>query len=352
MKSTQKKLVYNNRVNEAVENAAKIICKLSRDRLNILGIKFADICEGGPRIIQLEADGLVDGIEDWILTNTDEIQYTLRLTNIKEGTPNKELLESLNYEWFNRNEFGLFELGRKDPLGYEGSMYYKHGDGSLVQEHKILVFDRSGDIIIDSVSEYEDNSKKFIRQFKDVLELEAYLGKLRAIVVDNILKYGIYDDEIVQTGTNLDVFEGYVYEAGSENWLDISIYELREYNIALIGKTSSCSSGFVVFNKKTNEIIAYGKDTASRIIDRTRCIDAWDYFPGTLWILVAEDCILAVDGKSKELVRIERDIPESMHLVQGENTRDNIITDSLIRQSIDILSKKSKYARALEDINR
>ena len=153
----QSNLKYKNRVDETVENTAKAICKLGRERLNILGIKNVELSENGPRIIQLEADGLVDIERDWAIGFSSDTKYILRLANLKEGTPNKELLESLNYEWYNRNEFGLFELGRKEPKVWRSrNAVYTGDDGEdyLITEHRILIFDRNGDLIIDTVSEY------------------------------------------------------------------------------------------------------------------------------------------------------------------------------------------------------
>ena len=340
-------LKFNNRVDEETQKTAIKLGNMSLDKLRMFGIKAIEITEGGPRILQLESDGLVDKEKDWVISSdsiTGSNYFTLRVSNIKEGTPNKELLESLNYEWINITKFGFIELGRVQPDVYSGSVssvserkiMYADGKEYMTLQHRVIIFNREGDLVVDTVSEFE---KKLIEcnynrgQFECMQEYNRHIGDVRATLIDNIMKYG-YNNSKYECEVDFDANQGYLSEMFEMRVTGITEFNnIMGYDIVLIGDLSSSNAPFVSFAVfHGNSVIAYGKNTIARMLSRAEweCLET--YYGYTPVCLIAEDSVVAVDVISKMLLHFKQRIPSN-------NERINMFTDSFVENIIEELKQ-------------
>lgn len=340
---------YNNQLNRQAVEKANQIMKISTAKLKMLGVKVIEVGKKGTRIVRLDADGLVDYTADWRLKGMfkDEKDYTYKLQKLPEGTPNKELLEQVNYEKAILHPFGIVELIRRQPkITFNGA-------GELEAEsaeYKPLVFNKDGKILIDEIS--SDPIRKG-RDFTSELDYEIKIGEMRARLVDEIIRHKLTKDnlaEVLEVDYEKREAMGYgtthSYDMSRQKLLGIDAEIYDSFHLITIGFKNDVNSSIVVFDTEGN-VIAYGKDTVmcyvSKIIKSRELTDYERWLFDNMWVAVVEDGLIMIDEEHERYCKYLIDVPKSKHIRAGRNERLSILKKEILKEMAEKLKEAAKF---------
>lgn len=300
-------LRYENKRNDTVvkivESFANVkdnkeACEMLINKANMLGIHAKSVFEAnnGLKIIEFDADGLVDIEQDWLINR--ETNTTCRIYGVPKGTKNKELIENINYKSLIKMPFGLYALYRETNKGlYSDGLYRKSKDKNgkyyLDITHRVVIFDSKGNIITHSISEESELGKQFGDDPSDFFK---GMNKLRQPILDYIVKHGPHRGK----EENDELSGAYPLASGASfDYTDINVDVSKggRYQLATMGRFS-CAGAFALFDLVENKCVAHCNNTVMT-------------FEGSKRILMDDYSIILVDFETDHVIRKIIDVPQN-----------------------------------------
>lgn len=292
------------------------IRKLSVDRLQMMGLLAAQAGKGKVRIIKVFDENSIKMKYGKVLSSKEHVKdwkFIFKIDGLPDETPNKELIESVDYTIMDIKPFGLIQLMVKKPFIRTGSDVAVHALDLSTGEYKLsrkvayyrgVVIDNKGNIVAENISTYPNMIEETIVYNDYFIEsIEEQKGK----IIDHIIKYGMDEDDtgVYSKGYYPTIFPEIVVD----NW--------ENYQIANFGFQyySNFESDFVIFNKDTKKMETYGKRTA-----------ALAQGSQPVWIAVAEDSIVALDLFRERVYIEKKEIPKNSRTIDGNYTRGLLLT--------------------------
>lgn len=355
------KMKYDGFLNrEAFEQSEKILA-LSSERLSMLGICNHSF-DNGTKLVRLYADGLVQYGYDWSLNMFEEEEltqneiyasrnYTIRIQNLPDDTPNKEMLEKTNFNIMIKHPFGLVELIRRTPRLHESEIN-KCMD---VVEYRNILFNRRGYIVFDNVSHLNNKGCCFFGS----LDYVTKLGEMREKVMKAIIEQGVTQQELeslCESPLKNGIFEytqdrvygmtvyGYMYEmnkllgihvihTGMDTIKQTELTKESGEYVVYLGGMNEHNNALAVFDG-SGELKEFGYNTPIisdlALLDVVRNNSRLKHYMQNKMIAIVEDGIISIDPIKCGYTKIKMEVPKTEFSSVALNNNSVIIKSNRV----------------------